>query len=867
MSCDNIILNLVTNTIKRRNLRYHFMKSFFRFLKPILPLLLLWSCSTKVNKFPNRAFHSTTTKYNILFNGQESFKEGMFKLHESYIEDYDEVLPIYILPDQEQATELFPDMNRAIEKASKAIQRHSMFIKKKERNQFIDDAYYLMGRAHLYKQEYTKALEVFNYMSIAYKKEEMGNLGLIAMSQTQMEAKEMEQAFEILQKLEQRKDLSKKASYEFRKVLAQYYIREKNYPLAITELKLAIEQAPRKKEKARLTFIIAQLYQEMSNNTLAMAAFDEVLLLKPSMELRFQAKTKKALSSESGHSIAEAELELKKLLRNSPEGSQKSLIYLALAELELKKGQQSPALDHLSKASANATDNKTKKKIYLKFAQEYFKGKQFVLAQSYYDSCLQVITPKDLSYETIFSLRNNLTKLANNVKTIQHEDSLQKLASLDETTRRKKVEEVIAEEKRKKEEGVVSSTTASSTSSSSGNTAWYFANETTRSFGQKEFQKIWGNRNNEDNWRRKVKSMTFADPQSELVEAVDLQQSESGETSVESYLDKIPTTPEKLNASHTKKLNAHYDLGILYMEQLKEADLAIEQFKQVVEKYDTSQKALPSAYFLYQLCTQTSQSSCITKYKDFVLSKYPESEYAQVIKNPNYFIDKQKSAEQIYPIYAEAYRLYSQADYLGSYQKIDQAQQMYPNNLAAAKFDLLKAFCEGKLNGNDPFIQQLTYVQTHYKKTEESKEAERILSLLKKSPVEPKETSAPEQEYTLDPYAEHQYAIAFPMNMQGDLSEIKAMISDFNQSYFPQNTYQISDLILGNTHQLILVKSQKDMKEAISYHEIFNQQMSETLSRYSFVSWAISSPNLSVLYKNKDIEKYQGFHDINYISK
>ena len=38
------------------------------------------------------------------------------------------------------------------------------------------------------------------------------------------------------------------------------------------------------------------------------------------------------------------------------------------------------------------------------------------------------------------------------------------------------------------------------------------------------------------------------------------------------------------------------------------------------------------------------------KYKDFVLSKYPESEYAQVIKNPNYFIDKQKSAEQIYGI-------------------------------------------------------------------------------------------------------------------------------------------------------------------------------------------------------------------------
>jgi tetratricopeptide (TPR) repeat protein len=611
------------------------MGKFFQISIFSFAIFLFAACSTKVNKFPNRAFHSTTTKYNILFNGEQSFNEGIFKLHDTYVEDYDEILPIYVFPDEEKSKELFPEMSRAIEKASKAIQRHSMYIKKKERNAYIDDSYWLMGRAHLYKHEFSKALEVFNYMTIAYKKQDMGDRAQIAMAKTNIEMTKQDEAFTILQKMESKKDFSKIAASEFHSTYAKYYIIEKNYPLAITELKSAIENTKRKKDKARLTFIMAQLYETMDNKGMASATYDEVLALKPSFELSFQAKTKKALCSDAHKSMAEAEIELKKLLRKSPQGSTKSLIYIALAELEFKKGKSEQALSYLSDASKNATDDKTKKKIYLKSARYYFDTKNYLSAQMYFDSALKVMNKKDLQYDQVYGLRNNLTRLANNIEIITYEDSLQKLALLSEDQLKKKIEKIIEDQKKSKDAVAPPPTPVSTTNTQ--NSTWYFANETTRNFGYKEFKKIWGTRVSEDNWRRKVKSMNFTTFDDGMVESVKLSEEDLENATIEKYLENVPTTPEKLAASHGKKVNAYYDLGLIYMEDLKEPDLAVENFKVVVNKYDTSKHAPGSAYFMYTLCKEMRDEHCTEQAKNFILSEFPESEYAQVVKKPKLF--------------------------------------------------------------------------------------------------------------------------------------------------------------------------------------------------------------------------------------
>ena len=46
------------------------------------------SCSTKKDTVLSRSFHSVNTKYNVLYNGNIAFKEGMEQLNANYEDNY-----------------------------------------------------------------------------------------------------------------------------------------------------------------------------------------------------------------------------------------------------------------------------------------------------------------------------------------------------------------------------------------------------------------------------------------------------------------------------------------------------------------------------------------------------------------------------------------------------------------------------------------------------------------------------------------------------------------------------------------------------------------------------------------------------------
>jgi hypothetical protein len=209
--------------------------------------------------------------------------------------------------------------------------------------------------------------------------------------------------------------------------------------------------------------------------------------------------------------------------------------------------------------------------------------------------------------------------------------------------------------------------------------------------------------------------------------------------------------------------------------------------------------------------------------------------------------------------------LYKQNDYLSCLGKINTVEAEFSNNIIESKFALLKAFCEGKLQGEQRFIELLTLVETNYKNTEEAKEASRILALLKGTKTtETPSSFAQIQSYALDPYAEHQYAIVLPLNSISDLSSLKAKISDFNTMYFPDQRFSITDLLLNQESQMIIIKPQKTMKDGVTYHQLFLQAAQNFMTEYEYQSFSISTPNLSILYKNKDITEYKSFFSLNY---
>ena len=144
-------------------------KSFTNILLIFSLSVIVIGCSRKKDKFLNKNFHSLTTKYNFLFNGNNLYAEGLIDLENEVKENFWGLLPIekfkyYDIDDEDRET----NFTRSEEKATLAIQKHSMNVDGKERNPIMDQAYFLLGKSRYFDNRFIPALEAFNYILYKY---------------------------------------------------------------------------------------------------------------------------------------------------------------------------------------------------------------------------------------------------------------------------------------------------------------------------------------------------------------------------------------------------------------------------------------------------------------------------------------------------------------------------------------------------------------------------------------------------------------------------------------------------------------------------------------------------------------------------
>ena len=207
-------------------------------------------CSTHKDAFLNRAYHRTTAKYNGFFNGKESLKEAIVKLNKTYPEDYNNLLPTTILGDAKQAQKIFPQLNRAIDKAALVIEYHSMEIRGEEKNKWVDDNYFLIGKALFFKHEYGKAIETFSYINREYDGY-LSDLAILWSTRAYIEVGNFASAEKHLMHLESNVRLKKEDKALLAEVNANYYLKKEDWYEAIDYLETAIKYASEKSQKTR----------------------------------------------------------------------------------------------------------------------------------------------------------------------------------------------------------------------------------------------------------------------------------------------------------------------------------------------------------------------------------------------------------------------------------------------------------------------------------------------------------------------------------------------------------------------------------------------------------------------------------------
>lgn len=854
-------------------------------------LITAGSCSTKRNTWGHRAFHSTTTYYNGYFNGAELIREAEDVLAASHPDDYYRVLQVYPVGTLETSKSVGAQADKAIKKASAVIKKHSMYIKGKEYNKYIDDAYLLIGKAHFYKRDYYAAIEMFNYAVNEplknNKKDPAEYIAATWLARAYSELGMYGDALNALNRPMNDKGLKGKARAMVYAALTDMYLKQNNYPKALEAIQEAIPATKSKKVKRRLTLISAQLLQRTGKLKEASEQYKRVLKMSPPYEMAFYSRINiaRCFEAESGNST-EIRALLAKMLKDPKNSDYNDQIYYTLGEIEEKEDQQMKAIAQYNQSVRTSTVNASQKGLsYLAIADIRFNWREYRPAAAYYDSALTYIAKDHPEFKRVEAKRNSLAELVQKYEAIALYDSLLKLSTLskEEIERRidtlisrdqKKIEQEKEAERKRQIEAQKQSQQPSSmvpggqSSFASGNAQWYFYNPATMGFGFTEFRRIWGERRLEDNWRRSNKQ-TVAPVSGNTGEpganeagkdsVAKLSPADSLAAARKKYADAIPQSDEMKKAYSDSVSSSWYDLGLIYKEQLNDIREAISVYEGFLKKFPAHRLEPTVLYQLFRLNLALPDEKKADAWKSRLTTSYPESEYVRIITDPDFFKSQQMTKQEADVFYAETYRLFRSGQYPEALNRCRTAETKYHGNPLMPKFALLKALCIGAQKDLNAYRNSLNDVMKNYPQNPVKGKAQELLQSLDKAEgISKPDTLIPAKPlYTYKGDTLHYYVVLFE-DRGMNLNDFKVALSDFNTEYYSLKNLQLSTRLLGTNYQMVQIQPFENKKQAEEYMKALDADdvVFNGLDMNIVDTFIISAGNYLSLVKEQKVAEY-----------
>ncbi len=910
----------------------------------LIIIIFIQACSTKKNTALTRGYHNLTAHYNVYFNGNESFKEGVKALEDATTDDYSEILMVF--PDSKKGSEstVESQMKRAIEKGTKLIKLHSIrkkpkprkddnsvynknFMNKNEYNKWVDNAYLLIGKANVLKDDFYQAIQSFDYIFREFTPGPEYYEAQLWKVRAYIELNDLANAKIILTNYNPTGSIADKLYPFFAAIKADYFIRKKEYSQAIPFLKSAAEGAPNKFRKIRYYFILAQLYQKVGEYANSAAAYAKVIKSNPPYEVSFKAKVNRAYVMFAAEGLEAVKKETKKLFRDKRNLDFYDQIYYALAKAYYAEKMEDEAIDNFNKSiTASINDNHQKGLSFYELGQIYFKHPEYRPAFVNIDSALINLNQDFSQLSKIQIQHEKLKMLIENIDIVEKEDSLQKVAAMPEAERNALIDKLIAEEKKRAEEELKkqqqrdefadntpydpyfnsNSRSLNNNNNKNSNGKWYFYSPGTVAMGKSEFVRKWGRRKLEDNWRRKDKSavdiLDNIDEEPELNFDNNLSNKADSTKKVtekikkdipagkQKYISELPLDAESLETSNNSIMSSLMNIGLIYKDELNNIPYAIETFKELLSRFPKSkytENALMNIYLCYQQIDNKDKMAVIKNRLD---NDFPNGEFTKFLNDPNYFEKRWALKNKIDSLYRETYKDYLNNKFTSPALALAEANKLDNKNELLPKFKFLTGLAEAKMGNNMEFEKQLNEVVEKYPNNEVTPIAKKILSLYSdgRKPIKGENTSSLADArnkntidnsqndiinnnenasgYKINYNGNHTLIIA--INKDADINRLRYNVADYNFSKFLINDYEMSNNKLPDGTVMITVTGFNNRSEGMDYFYSIRENKNifkvNKLKKYDL--FIINDDNLKYLISSGDIKTYKNFFFDNYMS-
>jgi tetratricopeptide (TPR) repeat protein len=711
--------------------------------------------------------------------------------------------------------------------------------------------------------------------------------GVLWMARTLIERDNYDAAQRYISQLERSPATFKDVRSDLAAVEAYYHLSRKNYDGAIKPLEKAVELAEKRQDKARYTYIMAQIHQASGRGDDAYVAYEKVLKYGPEYEMEFSSKLNMATNAWlNGKGTADdAKGNLAKMLKDDKNEEYQDQIYFAMAQIDLKNGDRPSAIKNFSLSLKTGRQSRTQKsEAYLKLADLFMEDEDYLSAKYYYDSTLQVLASTDERFDRVTKLSRSLTEIAQNLETLELQDSLIRIASLSEDEKKKLAFEIKKQQDEERRKNIANKLNSGQSGNPKNRIApgqqlrpgapsalqkesTFFAYDDRKlKRGTRDFTRKWGDRKLEDNWRRSSNrsSNDFEEEEEEVVEVPDV----LTDKDIARLLGDVPSSEDEIAAAHLKVREALFALGKLYRERLENYPKSIGSLETLNTRYPSSNLELDSWYYLYLDFKDTNNSTKAQEYYDKILDKYGSSTYALILKDPNYVVKIQDEEKKLNNYYDAAYDAFTKGNFKQAYDKSVSAKNQFgAANTLQPKFALLAAMSTGNLEGKDAYITALKDVIAKYPSTPEQTRAKEILRLLGGGggAILPGNKKATERGYKVGDNQLHYIIIAF--DKDASLTDNKAKVSNYNRKFHKLDKLRISNIYLGTDVRtpIIVIRRFKNKGLAMKYYTGVQKNKKDFLDKGTeFEIFAVTQNNYREILKSKTLEGYREFFEENY---
>jgi TolA-binding protein len=904
----------------------------------IAMVVVLAACSNKTNTARSRFWQSFTTKYNVYYHGKTNYDEQEKAMMDTYEDDYTQRL--YMHPAEARsnpkAKQPSGSFERTIEKMEKAITLHSIkkkpkrkggknsdpkfreWMAREEYNPFLHNAWYLLAKSQYMKGDFLDAAATFRYIAhhFSWKTDLVQEcqvreaLCYCAMGWTT-------EADNVLSHVHMDEITNKRVRSLANAAFADYYIKAQQPEEAIPYLAKAVNGKGFKgSEKVRMNFLLGQLYEDVGDKHNAYLAYKQAGSGSgTSYRTKVNARIKQSAVYE-GASIASEVKALKRMTRYDRNKIYLVQIYYAIGNLYLTHGDTLSAIENyrLSIDKASSDNPGVEKAItQLTLGGLYFNRRQYDEAQVCYAEAIPMVNEDFPDYKLLKKRSDVLDELAVYSQNVTLQDSLLMLAEMTPEEQKAVIAKIIEELKKKEKEekenaereeylaqqnakGNPLGNNANEPASYNINTdnSWYFYNTATKNAGKTQFQKLWGSRKLEDNWRRRNKTtFSFNDEEADsalLAMADSVMIDENGDTIKvdlealkraedphyeEYYLKDIPKTEEDIQAAHEIIQEGLYNMGTILKDKMEDYNAAAYMFNQLLDLYPDNTYRLDVYYNMYMMFMRNGQEADAAPYRDSILVQFPDSKYGKAMQDPNYLENLKNMNRDQENMYEAAYANYLANNHAAVHEAYAEMMRKYPLSKIMPKFMWIDALSYLTEKDHEKFKETLKDMLQRYPQTDITPTASEIVKQLNQgrrlegggsnlrgmlwTTRLSNDTTPQALERTFTPFAEDNdkpqvFILLYPNDsVNGNILLYEVARHNFNA--FKVKDYDIEQMAFG-TLGLLVVRGLDNFKEAVYYRTVFEQDQTINVPRQvHYVIISVDNFNL-LLNEGRTFEDY-----------